>query len=81
MSQDKPFVWKSQWEQLGWACNLGGAGLKITRVVQTVLTTLMENQIWHLPESAGWVGGGLNKGIMASASSSVWEKTAPPALI
>ena len=24
MSQDSPFIWKSHWKWLGWACKLGG---------------------------------------------------------
>ena len=38
----------------------------------------MESGIWH--PRAGSVGGGLSKGTMASASTSVWEKAAFPAL-
>ena len=50
----------------------------ITRAGKSVIARLMETLIWHLP--AGSVGGGLSKGTMASASTSVWEKAAFPAL-
>ena len=37
-------------KQLGWPHKLGGAeSLGISKVGQTVLTTLMESQIWHQP--------------------------------
>lgn len=50
MSQDRPLVWKSYWQQLGWVCMLGGAGSQtITRVGQTVLTELIETHIWWPP--------------------------------
>ena len=39
---------------------------------------LMETEIWCLSSSS--VGKGLRKGTTASASTSVWEKAAPPAL-
>ena len=39
----------------------------------------MEIQLWPLPASS--VGEGLSKGTMASASISVWEKAASPALV
>ena len=53
-------------KQLEWAHKLGGLEpLGISKVSQTVLARLMESQIWHQPTSS--VGGGLSKGIMASA--------------
>lgn len=36
--------------------------------------------IWQLPASASRQGKGLNKEVMASASSSIWEKAAPSSL-
>ena len=51
----------------------------MTRVGQTVLVRLMEPQIWHLP--AGSVGEKIRKETMTSASTSVWDKAALPALI
>ena len=52
---------------------LGGSGSQdITRVGPTVLGG------WHLP--AGSVRGGLSKGTMASTSTFVWDKAAPPTL-
>lgn len=36
-----------------------------------VLATLMETQIWHLRESAGWVKGELNTCTVVSGSTSV----------
>ena len=41
----------------------------------TVITRLMETQIWHPPADS--VGTGLIKGRMASASTFIWEKAAP----
>ena len=38
----------------------------------------METQIWCLP--VGFVRGGLIKGTVSSASTSIWEKAVPPAL-
>ena len=43
-----------------------------------MLARLMESQLWCPPASS--VCGGLIKGIMASASSPVWEKASPLAL-
>ena len=60
--------------QVGWG---GVRSQGITKLGQKVLARLMETQIWHLPVPAG---KGLNRGAMASASTSVWEKAAPPAL-
>ena len=52
-------------KQLGWALKLCGMeSLGISKVGQTVLTRLMESQIWHQP--AGSVQGGFRKGTMAS---------------
>lgn len=48
--------------------------------VWMVLARLMETQIEHLPEFGHWVQGGLDRGTMASASTSIWEKGAPSAL-
>lgn len=46
-----------------------------------VLARSMESQIWWPPAFACREGGPLNKAIMASVSTSVWEKAAPtPAL-
>ena len=79
MSQDRTYLWKSHWKQLGWACKLGGVWSQgIPRAWYIVGARLMMTQIWHLP--AGSVGGGLSKGTMASDSTSIWEKVAPPAL-
>ena len=47
-----------------------------TRIGQTMIARLMEFQIWC--PTARSVVGGLRKGTMASASTSVWEKAAPP---
>ena len=53
-------------KQLGWACKLGGVDLLRTyKVGQTVVSQLMESQIWHQPIVS--VGGGLSRGAMASA--------------
>ena len=49
--------------------------------VKKVLVRLMETQIWHLPASACWVRGGINKYTIGSSSTSVWEKAAPPAFV
>ena len=48
---------------------------RISRVRQTVLTRLMESEIWYLP--AGYVVRGFRKGTVASARLSVWEKAVP----
>ena len=40
------------------------------------ISQVLETQIGHQPAVS--VEGGLNEGIMASASTSVWEKAAPP---
>ena len=56
----------------------GGVGSEgITTGAQSV-SQVQESQKWHSPASS--VGGGLIKGTSASASTSVWEKAAPPAL-
>ena len=53
-------------KQLGLACELGGVEpLGISKAGQTVLTRLMESQIWH--QLASSVGGGFRKGTMPSA--------------
>ena len=53
-------------KQLEWAHNLGGVeSLGISKTNQTVLTRLMESQIWH--QFASSVGGGFRKGTTASA--------------
>ena len=53
-------------KQFVWACNLGGVGsLGISKVGETVLTRLMESQIWD--KLVGSVEGGFTKGTMASA--------------
>ena len=70
MEQDKPFVWKSHWKQLGLAQDLDAIGPQgITRVRQTVRARLMVSLIRCLP--TGFLRGGLNEGTMASASISV----------
>lgn len=75
MRQDRLFVWKRHWKQLGWARMSGGLGSQgITRVGPTVLAKLLETQLCR--PFAGSVGGGLRKGAMASASTSVWEEAA-----
>ena len=68
--------------EVAWAgCKLGGVGSQgITRAGQPVLARLMETQLWYPPMPACQQGGGLNKGTMDSANTSVWEKVAPPAL-
>ena len=77
MSQDRSFIWKSDWKALGWACNLGGAVSQgINRIGQTVISRLMESQIWCLS-----TGRGLRKGTMACACTSIWEKATTPALV
>ena len=77
VSQHKPFVWTSYWKGLEWAQKLGGVGSQeITRVGWTVLSRLMETNIWHLP-----VGQRLCRGTMASAITSLWEKAATSALV
>lgn len=45
---------------------------------QTVTARLMDTQTWYLTAISVWQG--LLKGKMASATRSVWEKTALPAL-
>ena len=41
MSQDRPFVWKYHWKQLGWAHKLGGVGSQeVTRAGQKVIADL-----------------------------------------
>ena len=60
MSQDKPFVRKSQWKQLVLAQKFGAVGpQRITRLVQTVWPRLMVSQIWYSP--TGFVGEGAAK--------------------
>ena len=47
MNQDRPFIWKSSWKQLGWALNLDGAVSQgITMVWPTVWDKMIESQIW-----------------------------------
>ena len=82
MSQDRALVWKSHWEELGWAQKLGGAGLQGI----TEWGKQCEPGCWSLRYGAclPTVRGGLIKGTMASASASVWQKaashTTPPPL-
>lgn len=45
-----------------------------------MLVRFMETQIWWSPPTAYWELGGLNKGVMASATISSLEKAAPVAL-
>lgn len=45
-----------------------------------VLASLIEIQMWCLPEPAGWARGGLNQETMASASTSICDKAASPVL-
>ena len=53
-------------KQLGWACRLGEVEpLWSSMVGHTVLTRLMESQIWLQP--INFVGEELSKGAMASA--------------
>lgn len=81
MSQDRPFVWRSHWKCHGWAHHLDEVGSQgITSAGLTVLTRLMETQTWWLPVSAHQEVGRLNKETMDSASTSVWDNAAPPAL-
>ena len=68
MNQDKPFLQKSHWKQLGWTWKLGGVGPQgITRMWQTLWAWLVKTQIWSLP--AGSV-----EGTMASDSTSDWQR-------
>lgn len=50
--------------KIGWGRDSG-----ITRLWQTVLARFMGTQIWHLP--AGFMGAGLRKVAMVSASTSI----------
>ena len=82
MGQGKPFVWQSHWKQLGWVRKLGGVGPHgITRVGQTVWARLMDS-LYGARLLAVWLclWGGLRKGTVASANTSVWEKVAPQVL-
>lgn len=45
-----------------------------------MLARLMDTQIWHPPAHVLWVNESLNKGTMASASISIWNKVASSAL-
>lgn len=64
-----------------WVCLLFGWGrVSGNHQVGVMLASLMETQIWHLPASVHRERGGLNKETMTSASTSIWEKVAPPAL-
>ena len=66
MSQDKLFVWKSHQKQLGWAQKLFGANQ------QGMANSA--SQVVRVSDMAP------HKETKASASTSVWEKAAPPAL-
>ena len=80
MNQDRKFLWRNHWKQIGWAQKLGGeVSQGITRVEQTVIAKSMESQIWYPPAGSMW--GRLRKGTTSSASTSVWEKSVPPTLI
>ena len=62
MSQDKPFVWKSHWKQLGWKVGWGGASGNHQDEANSV------NQVAEVsdrcpPASSLW--GGLQKGTVA----------------
>lgn len=75
MNQYRPLGWKSQWKKLGWACKLGGQGLRESpRGKIKVLTRLIETQVCHpLAHSlcvCVCVEGWLRREIMASASYS-----------
>ena len=72
MSQDKPFVWKSHWKQLRWARKLGRAGSQgIPRAGQTVRQVDEVSDMAPCCWLCASVGGGLRKGTVASASTSV----------
>ena len=78
MSQERLFVWKNHCKQLGWSCKVGVAGSQgITRVGQCYLGR------WRLTygTSLRLDRGGLRKGTMAFASTSVWGKAALLVLI
>ena len=54
-------------KQLGWAHMLGEVeSLGISKAGQTVLSRLMESQIWCQLAGSVWGGGGFRKGTMAS---------------
>ena len=83
MGQDKPFVWKSHWEQLEWAQKLGGRASRNhwggTNSVSHVAGVSEVAPTCQLCGSVGVGVGevGLRKGTMSSASTSLWEKAAP----
>ena len=61
MSQDRLFIWKSNWKQLGWAHTLEGVGSQNHQGRWMALAGLMETQIWCPPAHAGLVGEGSTK--------------------
>ena len=60
--------------QVGWVGVLRNHQGQVNGVAR-----LMETQIWRMTGSS--LGRGLRKGTVASASTSIWEKAAPPPLV
>ena len=63
-------------KQLGWACKLGdGESLVISKAGQTVLSTMMESQIWPmLVSSVALQGEGPEKGQWPLPNFLSWRK-------
>ena len=83
IKQERLFVWKSHWKQLGWACELGG--VKSHGITREGANSVSQVDGVSNVVPACWLfvcigAGNLRKETTASANTSFWQRAAHPKL-